>query len=93
MENVLKAANESKFRTLRRFNVAMCLLHLAQAAAMFALSNDFSVTITTSFLKLLPGVEVPDTVTEGLYDIRLGPLVAVFLLISAIAHFIMESPF
>ena len=94
MEKVLESADETrKFRTLRRFNVAMCLLHLAQAAAMFALSNDFSVTITTSFLKLLPGVEVPDTVTEGLYDIRLGPLVAVFLLISAIAHFIMASPF
>lgn len=92
MENGFEAGNEAKFRLLRRFNVAMCLLHFVQAAAMFALSSDFSVTITTSFLKLLPGAEAPETVTGILYDLRLGPLVAVFLLISAMAHFIMASP-
>jgi len=71
----------------------MCVLHLAQAGVILALSNDFTVTLTTSFLKWLPGAAAPETATEGIYDIRVGPLVAVFLLISALAHFIMASPF
>ncbi len=86
-------ANESRFRALRRWNVAMCVLHLAQAAVILVLSNDFSVTINTSFLQWLPGVEAPATVTESLYDLRVGPMVAVFLLISSVAHLIMASPF
>jgi hypothetical protein len=93
MENNSVEINESKFRNLRRFNAVMCVLHLVQAAGILALSNDYTVSLTTSFLKKLPAVELPQTVTEGLYDLRLGPLVAVFLLISAVAHFIMASPF
>jgi hypothetical protein len=85
--------NETRFKYLRRFNVSMCILHLLQAAAIFALSKDFSVTVTTSFLQWLPSAEAPETVTDSLYDLRLGPMVAVFLLISAVAHFIMASPF
>ena len=50
------------------------------------------MTVTTSFLKLLPGIDMPQSVTEALYDLRIGPLVGVFLLISALAHFIMASP-
>lgn len=92
MENSSEVANQTKFRRLRRFNAAMGILHLGQAAVMLALSNDFSVTVTTSFLQWLPGAEAPGTVTDSLYDLRLGPMVAVFLLISAIAHFIMASP-
>jgi hypothetical protein len=84
--------SDARFRSLRRFNAAMCVLHLVQAAAIFAMSNDFSVTVTTSFLKWLPGAELPQSVTDNVYDLRLGPMVGVFLLISAVAHFIMASP-
>jgi hypothetical protein len=84
--------DDSRFRNLRRFNAAMCVLHLVQAAAIFAMSNDFTVTVTTSFLKWLPGADAPQSVTDSLYDLRLGPMVGVFLLISAVAHFIMASP-
>lgn len=93
MDENLGATDESTFRGLRRFNIAMCLLHLVQAAGIFALSNDYTVTVTTSFLKWLPGAETAETVTDNLYDLRLGPMIAVFLLISAVAHFIMASPF
>ena len=93
MTNVPDAISERKFKSLRRWNAAMCVLHLAQAGVIFALSNDFTVTISTSFLKWVPGADRGQTVTEALYDLRVGPLVAVFLLISALAHFIMASPF
>jgi len=81
---------QSQFRNLRIFNAVMCVLHLGQAAAMLALANDYSITITTSFLKWVGGR--PSTVTDNLATVRMGPLVAAFLLISAVAHFIMASP-
>jgi len=93
MTHASDVADEGKFRALRRWNAAMCVLHLVQAAAIFALSSDFSVTVTTSFLQWVPGADRGETATEALYDLRLGPMVAVFLLISAVAHFIMASPF
>jgi len=82
---------EIQFNRLRRFNAFMCVLHLIQAALIFALSNSYSVNITTSFLKS-SAAGSPSTVTEHLASLRMGPMVAVFLLISAVAHFIMASP-
>jgi hypothetical protein len=82
----------SQFAKLRWFNAVMCFLHLVQGAAIVLLSNDYSVTLTTSFLKWMPGIENLGSVTEGVVSLRLGPLIAAFLLISAAAHFIMASP-
>lgn len=82
----------SKFKNLRRFNAVMAVFHLGQAIAIFVLSSDFSVPVTTSFLTWRPATETLETSTETLIDIPLGPLVGVFLLISALAHTIMASP-
>lgn len=84
--------SESRFIRLRWFNAAMSLLHLAQGVVILLLSNDFSVTLTTSFLKWLPATETLRTVSEDVVSLRLGPMIATFLLISAVAHFIMASP-
>ena len=91
MSSNADATVEPQFRKLRWFNAIMCVLHLAQAAAMLVLANDYSVTITTSFLKWLP-TGTAGTVTEDVVSLRVGPMVAAFLLISAVAHFIMASP-
>jgi hypothetical protein len=90
MGNASAVTTQSQFRNLRVFNAVMCVLHLGQAAAMLALANDYSITITTSFLKWVG--DRPGTVTDNLATVRMGPLVAAFLLISAVAHFIMASP-
>lgn len=91
MGNGSAVTAQSQFRKLKIFNAVMCVLHLGQAAAMLALANNYSITITTSFLKWLPG-GVPGTVTDDVVSVRVAPLVAAFLLISAVAHFIMASP-
>ena len=39
MGNSSEAADKTEFRRLRRFNAAMCILHLGQAAAIFALPS------------------------------------------------------
>lgn len=81
-----------KLTKLRRFNLYMGGLHLVQAAAMLALSNNFSLPVTSSFLRFDPSTEslMPDPKT--MFSVRIGPLVAAFLLLSSIAHFLLASP-
>lgn len=88
--NNLSNSDEGKFRGLRRFNGAMGVLHLFQAALMLYLSSDFTLPITTSNLITRP-IGRPELATDVLMDVRLGPLVALFLLISAIAHFAVST--
>jgi hypothetical protein len=78
------------YRRLRRFNAAMAVLHLAQAIAIVALSSSFALPVTASFLR-------PDadgglaSEPRVLFDLSLGPLVGVFLFVSAIAHAAVAS--
>jgi len=53
---------------------------------MLVLSNDFTLPVQISLLSSAPGPGAIDG-TETLIDLRIGPLVASFLFISAIAHF------
>jgi hypothetical protein len=85
-------AKTSTFRRLRLFNLVMGILHLAQAVAIFVMSKDFTVTGTTSFLSWNQTEGAPESVTKSLVDFPVGPMVAAFLLISCVAHFIMASP-
>jgi hypothetical protein len=77
---------------LRLFNLAMGTLHLVQGAGMLLLSSDFTLPLRTTFLNSDPQREEIVTLTNTVFDLRLGPLVAVFLLISAAAHYLLASP-
>jgi hypothetical protein len=77
---------------LRLFNLAMGTLHLLQGGAMLLLSNDSTLPLRTTFLDSDPQREEILTLTNTVFDLRLGPLVAVFLLISAAAHYLLASP-
>ena len=83
---------EPRFRKLRKYNLLMGFFHLVQAALIFALSNDYTIPIRTSFLHYITETSSLESVTENVIDLRIGPLVAVFLLLSAIAHFTVSSP-
>jgi hypothetical protein len=83
--------SEKTYQGLRRFNLAMGFLHLLQGILMIVLSNDTTYPIYTSFLtfdtaalKLVPDPQV-------VYDLRFGPAIAAFLLISAVAHFSLAT--
>ncbi len=84
-------AGQSTFRSLRRFNVAMGVLHLIQGVLMLALSNDFSVPISTYFLKFQEGDGLV-TDPQVLFDLPFGPFIASFLFMSALAHFAVSMP-
>jgi len=83
---------ESQFARLRIYNIFMGLLHLAQAVFILILSNNFTLPITTSFLTYDESLGKLWPVTETLVDLPLGIMVAVFLLLSAVAHFTVASP-
>lgn len=72
----------------------MALLHLVQGGIMVAISNASSLPVTTAYLRIDPNnpqFGVAPT-PEKLFDLRLGPTVAVFLFLSALAHFLLAGP-
>jgi hypothetical protein len=69
---------------LRRWNVGLTVLHLAQALAVLLLASDFAVTVTSAFPQGPPGTDAP--APEPLFDVRIGAAVAVFLGLAALDH-------
>ena len=83
--------NERKYIFLKRFNLTMFFVHIIQVFLMLILSNDFSlpVTYTTPVFDAVTNTISPTSQT--ILDIRIGPLVAMFLFISAIAHLLIST--
>ncbi len=82
---------EGKFKRLRNFNAAMGVVHLVQAILMLALSNDFSLPVTRSFVEFDVATQTLVPASETLFRIGLGPLVSLFLFISAGAHLMIST--
>ncbi len=82
----------AKLAGLRRWNVSMGTLHLAQALAMLALASSFSLPVTSSFLRMSPVSNKLVAVPEELFRLPIAPLVAGFLFLSALAHALLASP-
>ena len=74
-------------RSLRLANAGAAVLHAVQAVAVLALSTDFALPVTASYLAGPPGTPPQDPVT--LFDIPTGLAVAGFLALSAFAHVIV----
>jgi len=83
-------AEENQFKRLRYYNALMGSFHLAQGTVIVALSNDFKLPVTASFLTGPPGS--PPAAPEVLFEVPLGFAVAAFLFISALAHYIIVMP-
>jgi hypothetical protein len=83
--------DEKKLLGLRRFNLVMGFMHLIQGILMLVLSNDRTYPIYSNFLKfdVAKLSLVPDP--KVAIDLPFGPAVAVFLLLSAIAHFFLAT--
>jgi hypothetical protein len=84
-------ASDEKLTGLKRFNVVMGFLHLLQGLFMILVSNDTTYPIYTNFLSFSSQTSSLMPQPELLYEIRFGPAVAVFLLISAVAHFYLAT--
>jgi hypothetical protein len=86
------AATASAPGRLREFNLAMFGLHLIQGLLILWLSTDFELPVTTSFLEFDESAEQLVPVDNTIAEVRLGPLVASFLFVSAFAHLTVSLP-
>ncbi len=85
---------------LKRFNLIMGGLHLVQGVIMLILSSsviqniaEFKPKITQLYLSYDVTLETLVLRSKDLFDLPFGILVAVFLFLSAIAHFLISVPF
>lgn len=85
------AASNEKFEKLKRFNLIMGFLHLIQGVFMILVSNDTTYPIFTNYLKFNTETFALTPNSQPFYDLRFGPAVAAFLLISAVAHFYLGT--
>ena len=92
MTTLTLSAEAGRLRGLRRWNAGLSILHLAQALATLALASSFSLPVTSAFLHMNSATNKLIAVPNEPFRVRIGPLVAAFLLISAITHAALASP-
>lgn len=80
---------------LWNYNLAAGLLHLVQGSLMLFASQyvetikAFKKTITRSYLKFDPETQALTSAQTGVFDVEIGVCAAIFLLMSAFAHFLV----
>lgn len=79
-------------KNLRIYNIVMGFFHLIQGILMVILSNDFSLPINTSYLQFNELTFKLEPVLKHFADLRVGYVVASFLFLSSIAHFVISLP-
>lgn len=77
---------------LRALNLIMGTAHLIQGILMLLISNDFTLPVTTSFLDFNEQTQSLFASSETLFNLRIAPLVAGFMFLSALAHFSLSIP-
>lgn len=98
-EGLIGKASSISDISLRNYNLGACILHFTQGTLMLVASQavptikDFSKQITTSFLRFDPATQalVPDQ--KDVFKLEIGAMAAAFLLLSAVAHFIVLCNF
>ncbi len=80
------------FAGLRVFNLVMAGLHAVQGVLMLMLSTDFQLPVTSAFVQFDPAQAKLVPVLDTLFSVKLGPLVAGFLFLSALAHLLVSLP-
>ena len=76
---------------LRKFNLLMGIVHLAQGAIILILSRVFTLPINGTFLKFNEMTFRLEPATKILFNLSLPILIAIFFFLSAAAHFIIAT--
>ena len=83
--NLATGVSPEQLAGLRRWNLGLSVLHAAQAALILVMASNFAITVTSTFPQGPPGTRL--TTPEGLFNVAIGPAIAVFLLLAAFDHF------
>jgi MFS family permease len=84
--------NPEGFRRLRTRNIVVGIAHLVQAILMLALSNALAFPVVAGFLTTDPVLDRGDGVPQKLFEIPIGPAVALFLFLAAFDHLLVAAP-
>jgi hypothetical protein len=84
-------ANKITTKGLRKFNFIMAALHALQGVAVLALSRDFTLPVSGSYLQFNPVTQSLQPVTVDLFNISLPMLIASFFFLSAAAHLFIAT--
>ena len=89
----MESDEDKKFAFLKKFNLVMFVFHISQVFLILRLSNDFTLPVT--YLKPVydTATMTISPVSETLFEIKIAPLIALFLLISAAAHVFISTIF
>lgn len=79
-------------RRIRWLNVAACAFLAAEGAYMLAASNQLALPVTASYLRDDPVRVTQPALPESVFSLRIGPAVAVFLLLAALDHGLVAAP-
>ena len=90
MTNTQPSVQGARNSRLRIYNLAMGLLHAIQGFAVLWLANDFTLPVVGTFSQAAPGLNPPQ-ITQ-LFDVSIAWGVALFLFLSAAAHFTIAAP-
>jgi hypothetical protein len=88
--------SDNRFKKLRIFNAIMGIIHMVQGILVLVLSNPlseeaFSLPLSFTRPEYNPVTNSILPVSETLFDIQIGPLVALFLFMSATAHILLST--
>ena len=86
---IASGVTRERLQGLKRWNLGLTLLHLAQAVIIVLLAGDFAITVTSSFPEGPPGA--PQPTPDSLFEVPIGWAVAVFLGLAALDHFITAT--
>ncbi|NCZ90869.1 MAG: hypothetical protein EBY96_00305 [Actinobacteria bacterium] len=81
--------SSERLSNLRKWNIGLTVLHIAQAIAIALMAGSFAITITSTFPEGPPGTRI-DT-PGSLFDLPIGPAVAVFLALAALDHLVTAT--
>lgn len=78
-----------KLGNLRRWNIALTILHLGQAVLMLIITNEFALKVLNSFPDGPPGTD--GLVTTTFFELRVGWAIAAFLALAALDHLVTST--
>jgi hypothetical protein len=96
MSATVAAIPSDRSASLFRWNAILAALHAAQGIAILAISFAKSPVVTSpvvgTYLQYDQTAKTLVTAQRSLWDMPIGPAVAIFFLMSALAHFTMAFP-
>jgi len=81
--------SEAHVKSLRKWNISAGLLHLTSMIAVIALSNNFSLPVTATYMTGPPGSAFANPIL--LFSNNVSYTIALFLGLSAFFHFLVAS--